>query len=320
MLHHERLNQRELHLNVNGGIGNRFVTLFTAIRLLDQRYYDKLYVYWLIDNTCMAYLSDLFYIRSERIIELRVNHEGASFIQASKTQKHTTSTSNSWLLILDNADKVFLNTTCPIGKLGDEADAQWLLEMRNCLPLYLEIKQEFLLKATLIVLPHKIEKTTIGIHCRRSDSGLVEIAAQFPQDIAEISAQYKQSLDIYVLEYMKNNGIVDLPKYLASEDVNTKAFMMCHTKNTITQEIKSEVKMLYDIKPNWQEYQFDKTHYWWMTVRSRDSIYEAFVDWINLSKCGTIYTDYPSTFAASATFYTNVNVVNIGRPMLPNYK
>jgi hypothetical protein len=314
MLHHERSNQKELHLNVNGGIGNRFVSLFTAIRLLDQRYFDLLYVYWPVDNACMAYLSDLFYIRSERIIELRKNHEGASFIKASKTQKHVTS--NSWLLILDNADQVFLNTTCPIGKPGDEADTKWLLEMPDCLPLYLEIKQEFLLKATLIALPHKIEPTTIGIHCRRSDSGLVEIAALFPQDIAKISAKYKQSVDLYVLEYMRNNGIVDLPKYLASEDKNTKAFMKHHTKNTIMQEIKSEVKMLYDIKSNWQEDQFDKTHYWWMTVRSRDSIYEAFVDWINLSRCGTIYTDYSSTFAASATFYTNVNVVNIGRPML----
>ena len=318
MLHHERSYQRELHLNVNGGIGNRFVTLFTAIRLLDQRYYDKLYVYWSIDNACMVYLSDLFNIRSERIIELHVNHEGVNFDQASKTQKHTTS--NSGLLILDNADQVYLNTTCPIGKQGDEADVQWLFDMRNCLHSYLEVKQEFLQKATLIALPHKIEKTMIGVHCRRSDSGLVEIAALFPQNIAEISAKYKKSVDLYVLEYMKNNGIVDLPKYLASEDMNTKAFMKHHAKNTITQEIKSEVKMLYDIKSNWQEDQFEKTHYWWMAVRSKDSICEAFIDWINLSRCGTVYTDYQSTFAISAAYYENVNVVNIGRPMLPDYK
>ena len=78
--------------------------------------------------------------------------------------------------------------------------------------------------------------------------------------------------------------------------------------------------MLYEIKPYWQEDQLEKKRYWWMTVRSKDSIYEAFVDWINLSKCGTIYTDYPSNFAISAAYYANVNVINIGRPMLPDHK
>jgi len=266
----------------------------------------------------MVHLSDLFHIRSNRIVELYKNQVGTKFVEAAKIQKHVTS--NSGLLILDNADLVYLTTTWPLGKKGDEADAQWLFEMRDCLPLYLEIKQEFLLKAIPISLPHKIDKTTIGIHCRRSDSGLDQIAAQFPQDIANISAKYKQSVDLYVLEYMKNNGIVDRLKYLASEDINTKAFMKHHTKNTIMQDIISEVKMLYDIKSNWQEDQLEKKRYWWMTVRSKDSIYEAFVDWINLSKCGTIYTDYPSNFAISAAYYANVNVINIGRPMLPDHK
>jgi hypothetical protein len=310
MLHHERSNQRELHLNVNGGIGNRFVSLFTAIRLLDQQYYDYLYVYWLIDNSCMVHLSDLFHIKSNRIIEMRANLEGANFVKARKTQKHVPN--ESGLLILDQADQIYLNTTSPLGKERDEANEQWLSEMRQCLYKYLEIKQEFVMQVSL----YNIDKATIGIHCRRSDSGLVEIAAKYPQDIKEISAKYKLSVDLYVLEYMTKNGIRNQCKYLSSEDINTKAFMMHHTENTILQETKAEVKMLYDIKSNWQDDQYETTHYWWMTVRSKASIHEAFVDWINLARCGTIYTDYPSNFAISAAYYTSVNVIDIGRPIL----
>ena len=310
MLHHERSNQRELHLNVNGGIGNRFVSLFTAIRLLDQQYYDYLYVYWLIDNSCMVHLSDLFHIKSNRIIEMRANQEGANFVKARKTQKHVPN--ESGLLILDQADQIYLNTTSPLGKERDEANEQWLSEMRQCLYKYLEIKQEFMTQVSL----YDIDKATIGIHCRRSDSGLVEIAVKYPQDIKEISAKYKLSVDLYVLEYMTKNGIRNQCKYLSSEDINTKAFMMHNTENTILQETKAEVKMLYDIKSNWQDDQYEKTHYWWMTVRSKASIHEAFVDWINLSRSGIIYTDYPSNFAISAAYYTSVNVIDIGRPIL----
>ena len=310
MLHHERLNQRELHLNVNGGIGNRFISLFTAIRLLDQRYYDSLYVYWLIDNSCMVHLSDLFHIKSNRIIEMRANQEGANFVKALKTQKHVPN--QSGLLILDQSDQIYLDTTLPLGKEGDEANEQWLSEMRQSLYQYLEIKQKFITQAA----QYNIDKTTIGIHCRRSDSGLVEIAAIYPQDIKEISAKYKLSVDLYVLEYMTKNGIRNQCKYLSSEDSNTKVFMMHNTENTILQETKAEVKMLYDIKSNWQDDQYKKTHCWWMTFRSKASIYEAFVDWINLSRCGAVYTDYPSNFAISAAYYTSVNVIDIGRPVL----
>lgn len=272
----EMLNRSHLIVIPIGGLGNRLLAVFSAIRHVVEGRFNSATICWLKDIECGIDLDELFTINLPNIHIIGHRH-----LLPEKMTLHE---------LVKKGENVFLEACYLFDIMGEQLciNDRHLEWYKNNIDLFIKI----LIKCVPLDLTSDLS-TIIGVHCRRSDWGLYN--------------DNQQIIDNHELLIDRLNS--DFASYLKAINVN-KFFLATDCKKTL-ELLKSQNDILYQDKCHYPPY-----HIWNGIGRDRQVMIESFVDMILLSKCARIISDSYSTFSLAASILGNIDRLIWNRTVL----
>jgi hypothetical protein len=269
----------------DGGLGNRLGTLIGGLLVSDLINYSPI-VCWPENSWCGCSFDDLFEVNlpvirnnineifSKHIDDVFLIHENQTNFNPKIKLKHSSETYTE----AASFGKTIVYYHNKISEVFSESESMSKLS-------FLKIKKSIINKVNSFVLKNEINKSTIGIHLRKTDS------------------MYRID-DNSVINYVKNN--LQQKYFVCSDDQQTESLFKI-LPNTIVNDKTSYVEKFKD--GGWNDLTMDNEGrvFNFNVKRSKQSVIEAFEDMLILSKTN-ILQNSKSSFLFFANKFSNINI------------
>lgn len=276
----------KIYIYCDGGFGNRFNVLSFGLYLSKKHFYDPI-VIWPSNNWCGADFDDLFEMdvpfercRGELNFDGTFNlvHEN-QFGLSTFTSIHSINDIQDIKNISGNKDILYFNNLIPWNLVQDSETFKNVIKS-------IKFKDELINKSNEII-KHSVKGDEFyGIHIRKTDFGE-------RSNLAEIN----------LLNLVKQNKS---KKFFICSDDETTENLFLQNENVFRNEKQSYVKKL--INGDWNNSIVDSNNNQFMfnVDRSKESVMQAIVDLLILSKSTIISPDVGSTFMHTAKLIRNI--------------
>lgn len=188
---------RTILIHAIGGLGNRLLTIFSAIRELEKRRYDTVIIQWDKTFDCNIELNKIIELRSGQILL-----NPPEYMQSSDLPVNTLVNLGGYdyfksYRLFDNFDT-----------LNQDEQIYWA---RNNICNYISFKEN---------TPHT---NLIGIHCRRSDWGKGD--ANCDSAMCDEDLEYNHMvLNHLFYDYLVTQSLTDKELFITTDSISTLAF------------------------------------------------------------------------------------------------
>lgn len=278
--------QSTISILCDGGIGNRMNSLIAGL-ILAKNLNKNPIIYWPLNNWCECPFDDLFdtdlEVSQENINEVFCKNLNSYFMVISnptvyQSIKYLEFSNNSIeFLKTCNENFVYMNNKLPDMFL--KADCYKILSN-------LSIKKEILDKANKFILENNINNQVVAVHIRLTDNTK-------QVNVDQVFDQISQNKQI---------------RYFVCSDDQDTEIKFSQLSNVVIHNKNNFVEKLVD--GSWNETITDKEGrtFNFNVNRPKDSIIEALIDVLILSKCNLSNKQAKSTFYQLAKLYSGVRL------------
>lgn len=275
---------RKITIFCDGGLGNRMGTLIGGL-IIAQRLNLKVHICWPVNNWCACKFEDLFLVTNFTVCESTVNEIFISgtnnifVIHENQTGHDLGMVYGHSLLTLDTIANRTESIVYYHTKIDPQFDTQSVIESLQ----QIVIQPKLLAQVNEFVNTHKINKSVVGLHLRKTDNTKLDEDKFFKQ-AQNSKNQYFICSDDQVTEE-RFEELPNVVRYVKTEYAGKLVDGGWLDKTTDT---------------NGRVYNYNVN-------RPRQSVIEAFIDLLILSRTSISYT-VKSSFSRLAVVYSYINL------------
>ncbi len=191
------LHGRTILIHAIGGLGNRLLSIFSAIREVDKHRYDTVIIQWDKTFDCSVELSNIIELKSEQILL-----NPSRFLQSPDLPVDIIIDLGGYDYI--KSYRLFDSTNV----LDYDEQINWARENIN---KYLSFKQK------------TYDTNLIGIHCRRSDWGKSDANCNAVFDDEDLEYNH-MALNHLFYDYLTSQSLIDQELFITTDSISTLAF------------------------------------------------------------------------------------------------